>query len=277
MRESTRGFDVVLAELLLDNGLDLRQKGFALLALGFDGVLDLVISDGVNVLEGKVLELAADLAHAQPVRDGGVNLLRLAGDLDLPLGRKVFEGAHVVQAVGQLDHDHANVVHHGQHHLADALGLGLFAGSELDFADLGDALDDVRNLLAEFVADVVDRDRSVFDGVVEQAGGNCRGVQLHVGQHRGNFKGMNEIGLAGGAGLALMVAEGEVVGFLDQRQIVVGTIGANLAQEIAKLGHRKDVGSDLLAESRHDRLYASCDLWLDAAATSYSRSRRDYE
>ena len=236
------------------------RKASPSLRLRFDGVLDLVVGDGIDVLEREVLELAADLAHAQPVRDGRVDFLRLAGDLDLPLGREVLEGAHVVQPVGQLDHDHADVVDHGQHHLADALGLGLFAGGELDLADLGDALDDVRDLLAEFVADVVDRDRSVFDGVVQQAGGDCRGVQLHVGQHRGNFKGMNEIRLAGGAGLALMMAEGEVVGLLDQRQVVVGTIGANLAQQIAKLGDRQNVGSDLLAESRHDRLYASCGL-----------------
>jgi hypothetical protein len=52
-----------------------------------------------------------------------------------------------------------------------------------------------------------------------------------------------------------MMAEGEVVGFLDQRKIVVGSVAADLTKQIAELSHCEDVGSDLLAESRHARLY----------------------
>ena len=62
---------------------------------------------------------------------------------------QVLQRAHVVQAVGQLDEDHAHVRHHGQQHLADVLGLAVFAVGELDLVDLGDAFDDVRHLLAE--------------------------------------------------------------------------------------------------------------------------------
>ena len=108
--------------------------------------------------------------------DRSVDFLRLSRDLYLAFGTQVPQCAHVVQAVGELDHDHADVVHHGEHHLADTLGLRLFARRELDFADLGDALDDVRDLLAEFRADVVHRDGGVFHGVVQQAGGDGRGV-----------------------------------------------------------------------------------------------------
>ena len=52
-----------------------------------------------------------------------------------------------------------------------------------------------------------------------------------------------------------MMLQGELVGLLDQSKIVVGAVGADLAQQIAELGNRENVGSDLLAESRHDRLY----------------------
>ena len=86
-------------------------------------------------------------------------------------------------------------------------------------------------------------------------GGDGRGVEPHVGQHRGNFERMDEVGLAGGARLALVMLQGELVRFFDQSKIVVGTVLANLAQQIAELGNRENVGSDLLAESRHDRLY----------------------
>ena len=70
----------------------------------------------------------------------------------------MFQGAHIVQAIGQFDQDDADVVDHGEHHLAQVFCLLLFAGGEVDLADLGDAFYDVRDLLAEFFADVDDGD-----------------------------------------------------------------------------------------------------------------------
>ena len=54
--------------------------------------------------------------------------------------------------------------------------------------------------------------------------------------------------------------QGEFVGFLDEGQIVVGPVGADLAQEIAKACDRQNIGRDLLAQSRHVRLYAEKNL-----------------
>ena len=79
----------------------------------------------------------------------------------------MLQRAHVVQAVRQFDEDDADVVHHGEHHLAEVFRLLLFPGGEIDLADLGDALDDVRDLFAELLADIDDGDRSVLDGIVQ--------------------------------------------------------------------------------------------------------------
>ena len=89
-----------------------------------------------------------------------------------------------MQAVGQLDQDDADVVDHGQHHLAQVFCLLLFAGGEVDLADFGDAFDDVSYLLTEFFADVDDGDGGVFDGIVQQAGGYGHGVHFHFRQHQ---------------------------------------------------------------------------------------------
>ena len=43
---------------------------------------------------------------------------------------QVLQRAHVVQAVGELDQDDADVVDHGQEHLAEVLGLALLGGGE---------------------------------------------------------------------------------------------------------------------------------------------------
>ena len=53
---------------------------------------------------------------------------------------------------------------------------------------------------------------------------------------------MNEVRLAGGAGLALVMLQGELVRLLDQSKIVVGTVVANFTQQIAKLGNGENVG-----------------------------------
>ena len=85
---------------------------------------------------------------------GRVDVEGFAGDLLLLLGLQVLERAHVVQAVGELDDDDANVGDHGEQHLADVLGLVVFAVGELDLVELGDAFDDVRDLLAEALGDL---------------------------------------------------------------------------------------------------------------------------
>ena len=89
------------------------------------------------------------------------------GDFLLAVGRQMLQGAHVMQAVGQLDEHHADVIHHRQHHLAQVFGLLFFAGGEVDGADLGDALDDVRHLLAKFFADIDDRHRGIFHRIMQ--------------------------------------------------------------------------------------------------------------
>ena len=48
------------------------------------------------------------------------------------------EGVHVVQAVGKLDEHHAHVVHHGQEHLAQALGFLILEVPAAHLAELAD-------------------------------------------------------------------------------------------------------------------------------------------
>ena len=228
MRLSTCAVMPASFSLSRDYASTRARKRFACFAARFDRFVHLLVADGIDVAEAEVFEFAANFAHAEAVRDGRVDVERLAGNFLLALGREVLERAHVVQAVGEFDEDDANVVHHGQHHLAQVFGLLLFAGGEVDFADLGDALDDVRDLLAEFLADVDDRDRGVFDRIMQQAGGDGDGIHLHFGQHQRDFERMDEVGLAGGAGLSGVMLLGKFVGFADELQIVVGAVGSRI-------------------------------------------------
>src|SRR5664279_6660190 len=68
---------------------------------------------------------------------------------------------------------------------------------------------------------------------------------------------MHQVGLSRIAYLSFVMFQGEFVGFLDQGLVVVGPVGADFAQEVAKPCNRQNIGRDVLAQSRHVRLYVS--------------------
>src|SRR5262249_28088627 len=77
----------------------------------------------LKVAEGKILEFAPDEAHAEAMRYRRVNVERFAGDALLTRRLKEFERPHIVKAVGEFDHDDADIVDHRQEHLADVFSL----------------------------------------------------------------------------------------------------------------------------------------------------------
>ena len=223
--------DVVFAQLLDQRVFHAAQKLLALDAPGLDGRRHLLVAHRIGVAEGQVFELAAHLAHAQAVRQRSVDVQGLAGNRFLAIGLQVLQRAHVVQAVGQLDEDHAHIGDHGQQHLANVFSLAVFAVGKLDFVDLGNALDDVRHLVAELRLDLLVGGRRVFNRIVQQAGGNGRRVHLHLRQHLGHFQRVDDVGLAGGAHLPLMMLDAELPGLANQGNIFAGTIGLDLAEQ----------------------------------------------
>ena len=128
----------------------------------------------------------------------------------LPLGLQVFQGAHVVQPVGQFDQHHAHVTHHGQQHFAHILCLAVFAVGKLDLVDLGYAFNDVRHLVAELVSDLFAGCRSVFHGVVQQRRRHRGRIQLHLYQHLGHFKRVHNVGFPRGARLVFVMGNAEL-------------------------------------------------------------------
>ncbi len=92
------------------------------------------------------------------------------------------ERAHVVEAVGELDQEDADVARHRHDHLADVLGLLLLARAELEPVELREPVDDARDLGAELLLDVRERDLGVLDGVVQQRGLERGRVEAQIGE-----------------------------------------------------------------------------------------------
>ncbi len=225
------GLDAVFAQLLGERVFHAAQELLALDAPGFNGCSDLLIAHRIGVAEGQVFQFAAHFAHAQPVSQRRVNVERLAGDGLLAVGLQMLERAHVVQPVGQLDEHHAHIRDHGQQHLAHVFCLAVLAIGELDFVDLGDALDDVGHLVAEAGGNLLIGGGSVFHRVVQQARGDGGRVHLHLRQHFGHFKRMNNVRLARGAHLPVMMLDAELPRLADQRNVFGGPVGVDLLEQ----------------------------------------------
>ena len=173
-------FDLV--ELALE---DERRLADVLLAVGAalgDHRLDLRVLARVQRLEREVLELPLERVDAEPVRERRVDLERLARLLHLLLLAEVLDRAQVVEAVGELDQDHADVLGHRDDHLPVVLGLGVLAALELDPGQLGDAVDELGDLVAELVLDRLQVGVGVLDDVVEERGGDRLLVEVELGE-----------------------------------------------------------------------------------------------
>ena len=188
--------------------------------------------------EGEIFQFAADFAHAEAVGDGRVDFQRLARDALAALGAEIAERPHVVQAVGQLDDDDADIVHHREQHLAIAFRLAILGGEEIDLAQFGDAIDAARDFIAKVLLDVGAGDGGVFDDVVQQSGLDADDVHPHAGEDPRHGERMAHVGLARRSLLSGMILRRELVGLLDGRQIVFGTRFPNGGDQLIEFALR---------------------------------------
>ncbi len=187
----------------------LVDVALALLALLADQALDLLVLARVKRREGEVLQLPLDRVDAQAVGDRRVDLQRLFGLLDLLLLGQRVDRAHVVQAVGQLDQDDPHVDGHRDDHLAVVLGLRGVARLEGDAGQLGHAVDQRGDLLAETGLHLLQRRARVLDRVVQQRGAQRLGVKAHAGADARDADRMHDEVLARAPALVGVVLAGE--------------------------------------------------------------------
>ena len=134
------------------------------------------------------------------------------------------EGAHVVQAVRELDQQHPHVVGDRQQELAQVLRLLGLLGDQVELLQLGQALDQRADLVAEQLVDLGPGGRGILDRVVQQRRHDRRVVELEVGQDRGHFERMGEEGIARGPGLRPVRLHGVDVGAVEQGLVGVRVV-----------------------------------------------------
>ena len=206
-------------------------------AAGFVQLLQAASDRGVGVrlqlAEGQGLHLVHDLVHADPLCERGIDIHRLLRDAPaLFLAGHVMQRAHVVQAVGELDQQHADIVAQCQQELAQILGGALILALRLDLRQFGDAVDQPPDIGPEQFLDLLGGRHRVLDGVVEDGGDDRFGIQLQVGKDAGDFDRVAEIGVARGADLGAMGLHREDIGAVDEALVGIRIVRPDLLDQL---------------------------------------------
>ncbi len=124
-----------------------------------------------------------------------------------------------MQAVGELDEDHAHVARHREEHFAEILGLRVLGRLEFDLVQLGNAVHQIRDGFAKRIGDLGLGDRGVFHHVVQQRGHQRLAVEVPAGEDLGDRERMGDVGLARLARLARVRGAREAVGLGEARDV----------------------------------------------------------
>src|SRR4030095_5285591 len=98
--------------------------------------------------------------------------------------------------IGKFVEQDSDIADHGQKHLAEVLSLLFMSGGELDLGNLGDAIDNLIDLVAELFPQLLGRDECVFENVMKQTCGDGCCIKPELGQNVSHFKRMSQVRLA---------------------------------------------------------------------------------
>lgn len=143
----------------------------------------------------------------------------------------MVERPHVVEPVTELDQQHPEVLGHCHDHFPEALGLPVLPGAEVDVVQLGQAVDEPRDLRAEMARDVAERRVGVLDDVMQQAGADAGGIQPQVSDDPCYTRRVHEIGLSAAPPLVAVRPLSVTVSALYQRRIRAWMIGSDALDE----------------------------------------------
>ena len=193
----------------------------------------------IEFAERQIVELLAHRMHAHAAGERRIDFQRLLGGAPARLGRHVVERAHIVQAVGELDQQHAHVVGDRQQKLAQIFRLLCFLGDQIELLELGQPFDQRADVVSEQAVDLGAGGRGILNGVMQQRRGDRRVVELEVGENGRHLDRVGEIGIAGGAPLLAMRLHGVDVGAIEQRFVGVGIVAAHPLDQVVLPHHRR--------------------------------------
>ena len=199
-----------------------------------DCSINTLCSHGIECSKAEILELDSHIVHPQTVGDGGVDVQSFAGDAPSLIRRQHFEGAHVVEAVSDLDQNYAQIFGHCHGHFLKVLSLRFSAAAESDFIELTDTIYQIGHGIPELVLYRGLGDAGVFDHIMQHGSHQRLMVHVHLDQYAGDRQRMGHIRFAASAELPFMSLLGVVVRSSD----AVDLVDLQIVRQIA--GQRVD-------------------------------------
>ena len=233
------GRDVDLGELGRDHPDHVLDVGLALVPGDVQLRLELRRRVGLQAPERVILELLLHPVHAEPVGERHVDVHRLLRDPPATRLLHVLDRPHVVQPIGELDHQDADVLGHRDQHLAEVLRLLLSRAPELDPRDLRESLHEERHPLAEEAVDLLARGERVLQRVVEEARDDRVLVDPQVEQDPGDLERVDQVGLARQPLLTVVDLGREDVGALEPLDVRVRSVFEHLIDDVVDAQHAR--------------------------------------
>ena len=242
--------DTLLTQALLDGELNLLDDFPAIAPRLLHGLFQDAVTHRVIGLEAQVLQLGAEGLHAQAFGDGGVDCQGFAGNPPLLFGAHDAQGAHVVQTVGQLDEDDADILHHGQDHLAEVFRLGLGLAAKFDLGEFADPIHQLGDFFAELVDQLFLGGGGVLNDIMQEGGNEGAAVHAQLAKDASHRQGVIDVGFAGEPGLALVGLGAEKIGPVDCLDLFGIEITLDEFAQVVNQKHRasKPLGSEGLLD-----------------------------
>ena len=184
----------------------------------------------IHGAETQILKLQPDIVHPQPLGNGSVDFEGFAGNAAALVRLQHAQGAHVVQAVGQLYQNDPDILGHGQSHFLEVFRLLLGAGLKFNTGQLGHTIHQLRHGGAELIGEGFLGDGGIFNHIVQHGRHQALMVHVHVGENGGNRQGVGNVGLAAAAALPFVGLFSVVIGapyqiHLLRRQVIGESVG----------------------------------------------------
>ena len=161
----------------------------------------IVISLGLQIFQGQIVQLHLDLGDSQPLGNGRIDLHGFPGNPLLPLLILIFQRAHIVEPVRQLDQYHADVLCHGEKHFPQILRLHLQPVRHIPVTrkferfQLGDTVHQKGHVLPKLRLYLLLGHDGILHHVVKKSRRNGFLVHLQIRQNNGHIQRMDNIRL----------------------------------------------------------------------------------
>lgn len=225
--------DFVFGQKIMEKNDGIVHVGLAFMEVGLSDFLGFVVVLGVEVFETDILKFALDLSDTETIGNWSIDLECFSRDAFLFFYRKMTECAHVVEAIGELDDDDADVLRHSHKHLAQIFEIVFFFGTaQFDLAELGDAIDQEGDVTPELFFDFSERHLGILGDIMEESGDQRLFIHTDLGQDLGHMEGMDDIVFTGFSLLAMMSFLGKLVGSHDEFGCFAGKRAGSLGEDV---------------------------------------------